>query len=259
MLFRYRVIPVLLLRDKGLYKSVKFKNHKYVGDPINVIRIFNEKEVDEIILLDINATINNHEPDYKIIEDIASECFMPLCYGGGINNLKQIERILKLGVEKIVINSRLFDNLDFVRSAVDNFGSSTIVASIDYKYNFLGGNYVYTHSGTYSSNIDVDECTRIVEEMGVGEIILNSIDKDGTLSGYDHKLINKITHSLSIPLIACGGASSLSDFHDVIHIAGASAVAAGSFFVFVGPHRAVLVNYPTQLELEESVFKNNNP
>ncbi len=252
---RYRVIPVLLLRDAGLYKTVKFKDAKYIGDPINAVKIFNEKEVDELIFLDIEATITNRELDYKILKDIASECFMPLCYGGGIRDLGQIEQVLKPGVEKVAINTALVRNPDLVREATNAFGSSTIVASIDFRRSVLGKPIAYVCSGSVKTGLSVVELAKRAEDLGVGEVLLNSIDRDGTMMGYDMGAIKETSAVLTIPLVACGGGGSLLDFHACIHEAGASAVAAGAFFVFVGRRRAVLITYPSQKELESSVFQ----
>lgn len=244
-----RIIPVLLLKGMGLYKSVKFKDLKYVGDPINAIKIFNEKEVDELVFLDINASVNNKEPNYQMLADIASECFMPLCYGGGIKNIDQIERILYAGVEKISINSSAFDNPQLVYDAAKKFGSSTIVVSIDVKKGFLSGSSVYTLSGTKSTKKNPLEFAKYMEDQGAGELLINSIDHDGTMKGYDLDLIKTISRSVSIPVIACGGAGSIEHFKEAVG-QGASAVAAGSFFVFQGKHRAVLITYPDRKEIE---------
>ncbi|MEW5895453.1 MAG: AglZ/HisF2 family acetamidino modification protein [Candidatus Omnitrophota bacterium] len=252
---RYRVIPVLLLRNGGLCKTVKFKDPKYVGDPINAVKIFNEKEVDELVFLDIESMVMNREPDCKKLRDIASECFMPLCYGGGIRNLKQIEKILKIGVEKVSVNSALVEQPELVRQAVTTFGSSTIVGSIDYRRNLLGKSIVHIRSGSLNTGLSVEESVKRAEDLGVGEILLNSIDRDGTMTGYDLDVIKAVSKSLSVPLIACGGAGSLRDFYEATHDAGASAVAAGAFFVFTGRWRAVLITYPSQEELETGVFR----
>lgn len=254
-MIRYRVIPLLLLGNGGLYKTVRFKDAKYIGDPINAVKIFNEKEVDELIFLDIEATITNREPDYKMLNDIASECFMPLCYGGGIRDLGQIERVLKTGVEKVAINSSLVYDPNLVRMAVKTFGSSTIVASIDFRRSLLGKTIAYICSGSVNSGLSAVELAKLAEDLGVGEVLLNSIDRDGTMMGYDLDAIKVTSTALSIPLIACGGGGSLLDFRASIHEAGASAVAAGAFFVFVGRHRAVLITYPSQLQLETDVFR----
>ena len=244
-----RVIPVLLVKNFGLYKSVKFKDHKYVGDPITAIRIFNEKEVDELVFLDIEATIKKHPPDLQMLADIASECFMPLCYGGGIKSIKEIERILYTGVEKVSLNTSASENPRLIEEAVKEFGSSTIVVSMDVKSTFFSGYKVFVRSGKLNTNKEPVNYAMEMEQLGVGELLLNSIDADGSMAGYDLKLVRKITESVSIPVIACGGAGSLNDMHKVIHQANASAVAAGSFFVFQGKHKAVLITYPTKEDL----------
>ncbi len=250
-----RTIPVLLLKEFGLVKTTKFKKPKYLGDPINIIKIFNDKEVDELILLDINATKKNTPPQYELIAEIASECFMPLCYGGGIRNLDTIKTILSLGVEKIAINSYAIENPQFIGIASEYVGSQTIVVSIDVKKNLLGKYEVYTKNGTQSAKLDPVTFAIQVEELGAGEIFLNSIDRDGTMKGYDVNLISKISRSVSIPVIACGGAGKLNDFSEAVKTGGASAVAAGSFFVFHGPHRAVLINVPSNKELTDIYSK----
>jgi cyclase len=246
-----RVIPVLLLKDNGLYKSLKFKDLKYVGDPINAIKIFNEKAVDELIFLDITATNNNAEPNYSMLSNIASECFMPLCYGGGIKSLSQIEKILACGVEKVCLNTSAFLDPELVKEASKKFGSSTIVVSIDVKKTIFSGNKVYIKSGTKSTGMDPVRFAREMESLGAGEILINSIDRDGTMLGYDMELIKLVSNSVQIPVIACGGAGSVENIADVFKMANASAAAAGSFFVFQGRHRAVLITY-----LSKNDFKN---
>lgn len=244
-----RVIPVLLLKNMGLYKSVKFKDLKYVGDPINALKIFNEKEVDEIIFLDIEASVKNLEPNYQVLSDIASECFMPLCYGGGIKSIKQIEQILYTGVEKVAINTAAFENRALIEKAAQKFGSSTIVVSMDVKSSLLRGQRVYTRSGTFNTKQTPVEYAKAMEAAGAGELMVNSIDADGTMNGYDLALIKQVSSAVSIPVIACGGAGSIKDMQEAVHMAEASAVAAGSFFVFRGKHRAVLITYPERKEL----------
>ena len=248
-MLRTRVIPCLLLKSRGLVKTVKFKDPKYIGDPLNALKIFNEKEVDELIFLSIDATINNSEPLYDLIEDITKECFMPFCYGGGIKTIEQIQKILKLGVEKVAINSAAYEDPEFVREACHIFGSSTIVVSIDVKKNVFGKYQVVINGGTLNTKLDPMEHSKKMEELGVGELIINSIDRDGTMVGYDLNLIKKVTSIVNIPVIACGGAKSISDFAKVSIEAGASAAAAGSMFVFHGKHKAVLITYPERKEL----------
>jgi len=246
-MLRPRVIPVLLLKNTGLVKSVKFKNHRYVGDPINAIKIFNDKEVDELIFLDIDASKNNTPPNFELISQIASECFMPVCYGGGITKLDQIEKILKLGIEKIAINTQNLKDSNFIKKASNLFGSSTIVVSIDINKNFLGNYSIYSHS-LKKNYKNIFDFIKKIEDDGAGEILINSIYNDGIMKGYDFSLVKKISMNSKIPVIACGGASSIQDFRDVIK-SNASAAAAGSFFVFHGPHKAVLISYPNEEEL----------
>lgn len=249
-----RIIPVLLLKDNGLYKTTKFKDAKYVGDPINAIRIFNEKEVDELVFLDIMATRNDKDPNYEIIKDIASECFMPLCYGGGIKNVEMIREVLNIGVEKVSLNSYAVKDPDLINRASLFFGSSTIVVSIDVKKSIFGKYEVYINGGQEKTNLDPIDWAKEIVNRGAGEIIINSIDKDGTMTGYDFKLIKSIASEVSIPVVALGGASSMDDFEKVVYESNASAAAAGSYFVFKGKHKAVLITYPSQQELR-SVFR----
>lgn len=249
-----RVIPCLLLRGQGLVKTVQFKDAKYVGDPINAVKIFNEKEVDELILLDILATVEQRKPPLKLISEVASECFMPLCYGGGICSLDDIKEIFNLGVEKVAVNTYAINNPYFIKEAAGKFGSQSIVLAMDVKRNLLGDYEVFTHGGRKSTKLDPVRLAIEIEEIGAGEIFLNSIDRDGTMQGYDIELIKKVTEAVSIPVIACGGAGKLSDFAVAIKEGGASAVAAGSLFVFHGEEHAVLISYPSVQELEH-IFK----
>lgn len=246
---RTRVIPCLLLRNRGLVKTVKFKNSTYLGDPINIVKIFNDKEVDELIFLDITATIEQKKPPFKLLSEIASECFMPLGYGGGIRSLEDVKEILSLGVEKVAINSYAVENPSFVRAAADLAGSQSIVVSIDVKKSLFGKYEVMTHNGRKATGLDPLKFAVEMEKMGAGELFLNSIDRDGTMQGYDLELIRRVAEAVSIPVVACGGARSVKDLGDVVKKGGASAAAAGSMFVFHGPHRAVLINFPTPQEL----------
>jgi cyclase len=246
-----RIIPCLLLRNNGLVKTVKFRESTYVGDPINTVKIFNEKEVDEIFFLNIDATRLNKEPPYDLIQNIASECFMPFAYGGGIHSIQQIERIIKSGSEKVIINTKGFLNKDFLREAVREFGSSTIAVSIDVKKEFLKGNVVYINGGTRSTGANPVEYAKRIEGDGAGEILINSIDRDGIMEGYDIELIKSVSATVRIPIIACGGAGKLNDFRMAVMQGGASAVAAGSFFVFHGKRRAVLITYPSYSEISD--------
>lgn len=239
----FRVIPVLLLHQGALYKSVKFKNYKYVGDPINAVKIFNEKAVDEIVLLDIDATKLNIGPNFTKLEMIASEAFFPMAYGGGISTMEQIERLFYIGFEKIVLNYSLFINPNLIKEAVKSFGSQSIVASIDAKKNFFGKYSLYASNGKKKMKSIVVESVKEIQELGAGEIIINSIDKDGTLAGFDLNLIKLVASSVTIPVIACGGARNFDDFNNAI-ANGAAACAAGSMFVFQGKYKAVLISYP---------------
>jgi cyclase len=245
-----RVIPALLLRGQGLVKTIKFKNPTYVGDPINAVRIFNDKEVDELIFLDITATIEKHPPQFKLIEEIATECFMPFGYGGGIHDVETASKILKIGSEKVVFNSAAI-NLDLIKQSAETFGSQSVVVSIDVKQTSRGKYEVFTHSGTVNTKKNPANFAQDVEAAGAGEILLNSIDRDGTMKGYDLILLKNVTKVVSIPVVAAGGAGTLHHFQEAVKIGGAAAVAAGSMFVFHGPHRAVLINYPTQEDLKE--------
>ncbi len=249
-----RLIPVLLLRGNGsgIVKTTKFKNPTYLGDCLNAVKIFNEKEVDELVILDINCSNECREPDYKLINEIASECFMPLAYGGGIKDIDQIKQVFSQGVEKIIINSAS-TNYSLIENASKIYGSQSIIISLDVKKNIFGDYDLYFNSGSIKSKISLNNHIKNLNNAGAGEIIIQSINKDGTLSGYDLKLINRVSHLTDLPLIALGGASSLDDFNDAINN-GASGVAAGSFFVFFGKHKAVLISYPNQDELIK-IFK----
>jgi len=246
-----RVIPVLLLRNRGLVKTVEFKEGKYIGDPINAVKIFNEKEVDELIFLDITASKEQREPNFEVIRDIATECFMPFGYGGGIKTIQHIKKLFSSGAEKAIINSSAIENPSFIKEASDFFGSQSIVVSIDVKKDFSGKYKVYDSSKDKLTDLDPVEFSIKMESLGCGEIFLNSVERDGTMEGYDMDLIKKVSNAVNIPVIACGGAGKLDDFRDAVKQGSASAVAAGSLFVFYGKHKAVLINYPSQEELEK--------
>lgn len=251
-MIRPRVIPALLLQNRGLVKTVKFKDPVYLGDPINIVRIFNDKEVDELIFLDITATTENRAPSFDLLRDITSECFMPLGYGGGIQSMEDIRRLLSLGVEKVILNSIAVEDQDLVRKAAEYAGSSSVVVSMDVKKGFLGGRYeVLTRSGQKRTGIDPVRHAVAMEHAGAGELFLNSIDRDGTMQGYDLDLVRSVSSAVSIPVVACGGAGSLQDLADVIKLGGASAAAAGSLFVFQGPLRGVLISYPAAADLKQ--------
>jgi len=245
---RIRVIPTLVLDNEGLYKTTNFKNPKYVGDPINAVRIFNNKEVDELILLDYTATNENRIPNFDNIKDIVSEAFMPIGYGGGINCLGHLKMLFKIGIEKVILNSSAFSNESILTEAIRIFGSQSIVVSIDYKKDLFGNNVIYTKGGKLKQKIDIETACKHFQELGVGEIMINSIDREGTMTGYDISTINKISNKLLIPLIALGGAGDISHLADGVK-AGASAVAAGSMFIFQGIHKAVLLSYITSDEI----------
>lgn len=246
-----RVIPCLSIMNNRLVKTVQFKNPTYVGDPINAIKIFNDKEVDELILLDITASKEKKGPNFELIQEIASECFMPLGYGGGITKLSEIEKLFQIGIEKVLLNSSIVSNPKICAEAIEIFGSQSIVASVDYKKPFLSKHFFpFSVSGSKKINIPLFEYIRQIEEIGFGEIILNSIENDGKLIGYDLETIKKASNEIKIPLVALGGASSINDFKLAISN-GASAVSAGSFFIFKQPNRAVLITYPNQEELNQ--------
>jgi len=246
-----RVIPCLLYKDNGLVKTVRFKDPVYIGDVTNAIRIFNEKEVDELILLDIEASRKQQGPNIELVKKVASECFMPLCYGGGIRSLQDIRNVVAVGVEKVSLNTIAIENLHFVREAAAQFGSSTIVVTIDYKKNIWGNFVVTGKGGKLKSQYDPVQFAQLMEEMGAGEIVINSIERDGTMLGYDVDLLAKITAKVTIPVIAMGGAGKLEHFFEAIKKAHVSAVAAGSLFVFQGKHKAVLINYPEKNLLKD--------
>ena len=254
-MLKNRVVPSLLLKNGGLVKTTKFDVPKYIGDPINAIRIFNTKEVDELMVLDIDASKLKKEPNYALIEQFAGECFMPLCYGGGIRNVEQASRIFKLGVEKVCLQTAVLDNINLIRELADRFGSQSVVVSVDVKKDWLNRPKLYQSSTSQNSNMNWLTFVKQAVNAGAGEILLNAVDRDGTLQGPDLSLIQQASSEISAPLIALGGIGSLKDIKDAV-AAGASAVAAGAFFVFHGPHRAVLITYPEYQELVK-LFNNN--
>lgn len=243
MMFRPRVIPCLLLKGDGLVKTIRFKQPKYVGDPINAVKIFNEKEVDELIFLDVMATPMNREPSFDRVRDIASECFMPMCYGGGVRTADQARRLFGLGVEKVSLNTAAAENPGIISELARAFGSQSVIVGVDVKRDWFGRSRVFTRCGSKNTGRSPVQYVREMAQRGAGEILLNSIDRDGTMHGFDLDLIREVTTAVNVPVVACGGAGSVEDL-DAAVAAGASAVAAGSLFVFTGPHRAVLINYP---------------
>lgn len=246
-----RVIPCLLLRGRGLCKTVKFSNPKYVGDPVNAVKIFNEKEVDELLLLDITATLEKREPNYELIGDIASECFMPLTYGGGVTSIEQIRRLHRMGIEKVCLNFSAFNDRDLVEEVCAIFGGSSIVVAIDVKKTLFGKYEVWINSGKTNTKEDPVLYAEQLARLGVGEILVNSIDRDGMMGGFDLTLLKNISSAVDVPVIACGGAGSLDHLREAIRTTSINAVAAGSMFIFHGKHKAVLINYPTPSQLEE--------
>jgi len=250
-MLKARIIPVLLLQNGGLVKGEKFRKHKYVGDPINAVRIFNEKEVDELAFIDISATMNTREPDYALIEDMATEAFMPIAYGGGIQRVDQVERLFRSGVEKVIINTAFVANPGLIRDCSRIAGSQSIVVSIDVKKTLLGKYEVYSHNATRKTGQHPIVYAKKAQELGAGEIILTSIDREGTGAGLDLELVAQVSQAVNIPVIAQGGVGSLNDLKAGVSVGRASAVAAGSFFTFHGKHKAVLLTYPAYEELEK--------
>ncbi len=238
-----RIIPVLLLSKNGLVKSINFKDRKYIGDPINAVKIFNEKEIDEIILLDIDASRNNTPPQFELISQIGSEAFIPFAYGGGITSLAQVKKIMFAGAEKVILNNITINSPEFVKNIAEHIGSSSTVVSIDVKKNIWGKYKVYQHINRKVLEKDPIEYAQEMEYNGAGELFINSVDLDGTMKGYDLKLMDLICSKVNIPTVACGGAGQLSDIKDLFQSSNADA-AAGSMFVFHGKHKAVLINYP---------------
>ncbi len=255
-MLRPRIIPCLLVHEKGLVKTVNFKNPKYVGDPINAVRIFNEKQVDELTVLDIDATTEGREPDYKMIENLASECRMPLCYGGGVSTPEQAQRIFSLGVEKIAFSASVIKNPELITKIAERVGSQSVVVVLDVKRKLLGGYEVYTHNGKKGTGINPIEFAKKLEVLGAGEIVINSIDNDGVMKGYDINLIDKIRDVTSLPLTVLGGAGNLDDIGSLINKFGIIGASAGSLFVFKGVYKAVLINYPTPEEKDNLILKN---
>ena len=252
-MLRPRIIPCLLVHKKGLVKSIQFRDYKYVGDPINAVRIFNEKEADELMVVDIDATVENREPDYKMIQNLATECRMPLCYGGGIKTVEQAQKIFSLGVEKIALSSTVITNPEIVKVIASKVGSQSVVVVLDVKKKVLGGYEVYTHNGKKATGISPLEFATKMEKLGAGEIVINSIDQDGMMKGYDSKLVDLIRKSISLPLTILGGAGNLQDIGALIKEYGIIGAAAGSLFVFKGVYRAVLISYPNWIEKDKLI------
>lgn len=249
-MFRPRIIPVLLLKGQGLVKSIEFKNHRYIGDPINAVRIFNDLKADELVFLDITASKERRLISLDFVHKVGEEANMPFAVGGGISTIENIREIIGAGAEKVIINSSAVNNPDFIRQASETFGSSTIVVCIDVKKKFLGKQQVWTKNGTEATGISPVEYAQTMEEKGAGEIVIQSIERDGLMKGYDLELIKSITENVTIPVVALGGAGSVSDLRDAYINANATGLAAGSMFVYHGARRGVLINYPEKKEMQ---------
>lgn len=248
-MLRTRIIPCLLLRESSLVKTIKFGKYTYIGDPLNTCRIFNELEVDEMTILDITASGDGREPNYKLLGSLVSECFMPLSYGGGVSSLLQAERLFTLGFEKIVLNSSLYDNPDLISEIAKVFGSQSIIVSMDVRKSIFRGYEVYSHSGSKKQKVNLLEWTRYVEELGAGEILLTNIDREGTWTGMDLALIRMVSEAVNIPVIAHGGAGTIPHIADAVKQGKASAVGLGSMVLFQNKGMGVLVNFPDKNEL----------
>jgi len=256
-MLRPRIIPCLLVKDGGLVKTRKFGEPKYVGDPINAVKIFNEKEVDELIVVDIDATIEGRGPDYSLIRNLAAECNMPLCYGGGVTSVDQVDQIISLGVEKVAMSAAVVSDPDVVRKAAEVVGGQSIVAVMDVtKSRFRNRYEVHTHNGTKKTGITPPEFARRAEDLGAGEVVANSIDRDGIMQGYDLDLIRTARESITLPVTALGGTGSLEEIGGLIKSFGIIGAAAGSLFVFKGMYRAVLINYPSHEEKDRLISAN---
>lgn len=243
-MLRPRIIPCLLVHKKGLVKTVKFKDAKYVGDPINAVKIFNEKEVDELMVVDIDATVNRQEPNFEMIKNLAGECRMPFCYGGGVTTVEHARKIISLGAEKVAISSYAIENPQIVKDIAVAVGTQSVVVVLDVKKKLFGGYEVFIHNGKKNTGKSPIDLAKQFEALGAGEIVLNSIDNDGVMKGYDMTIIDKIREAITIPLTVLGGAGSLEDIGNIIKKHGVIGVAAGSLFVFKGIYKAVLINYP---------------
>lgn len=256
----FRIIPVLLVEQGRLVKTIKFSKPSYVGDLVNSVRIFNEKEVDELAILDISASKRGRGPNFELIREVTDECFMPLAYGGGISEVAHVKRLVQMGVEKVVVNTAAMTDPTFVSAAADAVGSQSVVVSIDVKTSLFGGYGARAVSG--SRKVRADSIPKLVQRMvaaGAGEILLNNIDRDGTLLGYDHDLLRQVTAASSVPVISCGGAANHGDLARAVSQSGAAACAAGALFTYRGPHRAVLLNYPRPAEMHAAMNQSPQP
>lgn len=253
-MLRPRIIPCLLVRNGGLVKTVQFEKDKYVGDPINAVRIFNEKEVDELMVLDIDATAQGRPPDYRLIRNLAAECRMPLCYGGGVNKVTQVKEIVGLGVEKVALSAAAIARPGLISEAAEKVGRQSVVVVMDVRKAGLLRRYeLFTHNGKNKTGLSPGEFANVAQHYGAGEIVVNSIERDGMMQGYDVQLVADVREATTIPLTVLGGAGSLADIEALIGRFGTLGAAAGSLFVFKGKYRAVLINYPTRLEKDRLV------
>lgn len=247
---RPRILPILCLDGKKLVKTVQFKQPKYIGDPINALKIFNDKMVDEILVLDITASKNSKGPNFDYLKDLASECFSPLGYGGGIRNLNDARKVFECGVEKVVLNSAVVDNPDLVTEIANVYGSQSVVVSIDIKKTLFGGEHAFTHSGTKRVKTPILEWAKQLEAKGAGEFIVQSIDRDGTFKGLHRSLTQRIAQAVQVPVVAAGGSASVDDMLATLAETGASAAAAGSIFVYRGNNTSsILISYPTPKDI----------
>ncbi|NNM78594.1 imidazole glycerol phosphate synthase subunit HisF [Sphingomonas sp. ID1715] len=252
-MLRPRIIPCLLIHEGGLVKTVGFKDPKYVGDPINAVKIFNEKESDELVVLDIDATVNGAEPDYAVIAHLAAECRMPLCYGGGVRTAAQAKRIIGLGVEKVSISAAAVERPELISEISAEVGRQSIVVVLDVRKKRFGGYELRTHNASRAHKLDPVEFAQEAARLGAGEIVINSIDLDGAMRGYDLKLARRVREAVGVPVTFLGGAGSLADIEALIREVGVVGAAAGSLFVFKGSYRAVLINYPSPDTKEQMV------
>ena len=257
-MLRPRIIPCLLVHNGGLVKTTKFADPKYVGDPINAVRIFNEKEVDELIVVDIDASVKGCEPNYTLIKNLAAECRMPLCYGGGVTRVEQVEKIVSLGVEKVAISSAAVEKPAILSKAAEVVGNQSIVAVMDIKKSGWRGQYeLWTHNASKRTGVSPCEFAQKAQSFGAGEIVINSVDQDGIMKGYDLELVRAVRRSVDIPITVLGGAGSLQHISELINSFGIIGAAAGSLFVFKGVYRAVLINYPNPIE-KDALVKGNS-
>jgi len=255
-MLRPRITPCLLVHKGGLVKTIGFKTPKYVGDPINAVKIFNEKEADELVVLDIDATVNNVEPDYRMIANLAAECRMPLCYGGGIKIPEQAKRIIGLGVEKVAISSAAVENPELITRIANDIGCQSVVVVLDVKKRLISKGYdVFTNNARTNTKRSVFDLVAEAEKLGAGELFINSIDLDGAMTGYDLALAEKIRQAVNIPITILGGAGSLDDIEALIRSCGVIGASAGSLFVFKGVYKAVLINYPTLAQRDELISR----